>query len=228
MGTELLPWVFTSGWASGINAYAVVFIMGIMGRYFGVDAIPGALTRMDVMAVALVLTLLELFADKIPYVDSAWDAVHTVIRPAVAATVGYLLAGHEGSSLEAAFAAATGGFAALASHAVKAGIRAGVNTSPEPASNVVVSSAENVAVVAVMSLVADHPWLAASIAAFLLLVGIIVVMLVIRRFAGVKRRYDDWGRSKLGGAADYLSPTDPAPAERAPLRLDDDRRRPRD
>ena len=170
MGAELLPWVFTSGWASGINAYAVVLVMGLLGRFAGVDAIPGVLGRTDVLLAASVLFLLEMVADKIPYLDSAWDSVHTVVRPAVGATLGYLL-GHESSSLDAAFGAAAGGFSALASHGVKAGLRAAVNTSPEPVSNVAVSSAEDLTVAGVVSLAALHPWWAASIAATLLVVG---------------------------------------------------------
>lgn len=198
MGAELLPWVLTSGWASGINAYAVVLIMGIAGRWFGVDMVPHVLTRVDVMAVAAVLTALEVFADKIPYVDSTWDAVHTAIRPAVAATVAYLLAGHESTGLEAAFAAATGGFTALASHGVKAGIRAGINASPEPVSNVAMSSAEDVAVTAVMALVCDHPWVATGVAGVLFVVGVCVLVMLLRRVASLKRRYDDWGTNALG------------------------------
>ena len=197
MGTELLPWVFTSGWASGINAYAVVLIMGLAGRFFGVDAIPSVLTRWDVIILAAVLFALEMFADKIPYVDSLWDTVHTAIRPLVAATIGYLLAGHEGSSLDAAFAAATGGFAALASHGVKAALRAGINTSPEPVSNVAVSTAEDVAVTGVMAVAMNHPWWAAGVAGVLLLAGIVAVIWLFSRLKRLKDRYDEWGTNAL-------------------------------
>ncbi|MTB72891.1 DUF4126 family protein [Arsenicicoccus sp. MKL-02] len=193
MGTELLPMVFTSGWASGINAYAVVLVMGLAGRFFSIDLVPHVLTRTDVLVAAAVLFLLEMFADKIPYLDSVWDGVHTFVRPAVGATLGYLLAGHEGSGLEQAFAAATGGFSALASHGVKAGIRAGVNASPEPVSNVAISSAEDVAVIGVMTLATEHPWAAAAVAGVLLLAGIVAVVWLLRRIARLKRRYDDWG-----------------------------------
>jgi hypothetical protein len=192
MGAELLPWVFTSGWASGINAYAVVLVMGLLGRFAGVDAIPGVLGRTDVLLAASVLFLLEMVADKIPFLDSAWDSVHTVIRPAVGATVGYLL-GHESSSLDAAFGAAAGGFSALASHGVKAGLRAAVNTSPEPVSNVAVSSAEDLTVAGVVSLAALHPWWAASVAATLLVVGVTLVVFLLGRVRRFKRRYDAWG-----------------------------------
>ncbi len=192
MGAELLPWVFTSGWASGINAYAVVLIMGIAERFFHVSGIPDALARPEVMIGAAVLFLVEMVADKIPYLDSAWDSVHTVIRPAVGATLGYLF-GHESSSLDAAFMAATGGFSALASHLVKAGARAAVNTSPEPASNIIVSSTEDVLVASVVSLAFLSPWLAAGIAALLLVAGALLVLFLLKRIRRFRSRYDAWG-----------------------------------
>jgi hypothetical protein len=190
--TELLPWVFTAGWASGINAYLVVLILGIAQRFLDVSQVPAVLGRTDVMVVAAVLFVLEMFADKIPYLDSVWDTVHTAIRPLVGATLGYLI-GHEFSSLDAAFSAATGGFSALASHLVKAGTRAAVNTSPEPVSNVVVSSAEDVTVAGVVSLAFLNPWLAAAIAAVILVAGAFLLVFVLRKLRRMRRRYDAWG-----------------------------------
>jgi hypothetical protein len=192
VGTELLPWVFTTGWASGINAYLVVLILGIAQRFFEVSQVPAVLGRTDVMVVAAVLFVLEMFADKIPYLDSVWDTIHTAIRPMVGATLGYLI-GHESSSLVAAFSAATGGFSALAAHLVKAGTRAAVNTSPEPVSNVLVSSAEDVTVAGVVSLAFLNPWLAAAIAAVILIAGAFLLMVVLRRLRRLRRRYDEWG-----------------------------------
>ena len=195
MGAELLPWVFTSGWASGINAYAVVLVMGLLGRFGDVEAIPQALTRTDVLVGAAVLFLVEMVADKIPYLDSTWDAIHTVVRPAEGATLGYLL-GHESSSLDAAVSAAAGGFSALASHAVKAGLRVAVNSSPEPASNVAVSTAEDVTVAAVVTLAAFHPWAAASVAAVLLVIGVVLVVFLLGRIRRFRRRYDRAGDTR--------------------------------
>ncbi|MEP6630546.1 MAG: DUF4126 domain-containing protein [Lapillicoccus sp.] len=195
VGTELLPWVFTTGWASGINAYLVVLILGIAQKVFHVSGVPDALGRTDVLVAAAVLFLLEMFADKIPYVDSFWDTAHTVIRPAVGATLGYLI-GHESSSLEAAFGAATGGFSALAAHLVKAGTRAAVNTSPEPASNIIVSTGEDLTVAGVVSLAFLNPWVAASIAALILVAGALLVVFLLRRLRrlrALRQRYDDWG-----------------------------------
>jgi hypothetical protein len=187
---DLVPWVFTSGWASGVNAYAVVFVMGLLGRYAGVDAVPLALQRTDILVAAAVLFALEFVADKIPWLDSAWDAVHTAIRPTLGAAIGLLLAG-DASSVGQALAAAAGGLSALASHAVKAGIRAAVNTSPEPASNIAVSVAEDVTVAGLITLAVAAPWVAAGIAATLLLAGVVVVVAVasrIRRYRGRRRR----------------------------------------
>ncbi len=198
MGAEVLPWVFTSGWASGINAYAVVLIMGLAERIFHVTGIPDALARTDVLIGAGVLFLIEMVADKIPYLDSTWDSIHTVVRPAVGATLGYLF-GHENSDLNAAFMAATGGFAALASHLIKAGTRAAVNTSPEPASNIVVSTAEDVTVAAVMTTAFANPWVAAVIAGVLLVVGAIVVVFLLKRVRRFKARYDAWGERLVNG-----------------------------
>ena len=99
MGPELLPMVFTSGWASGVNAYAVVLVLGLFGRFGGVDSVPPALQRTDVLVVALLLFAVELVADKVPYLDSAWDAAHTFVRPVVGAALGLLIAG-DASSLQ--------------------------------------------------------------------------------------------------------------------------------
>src|SRR5262249_53977104 len=114
---SVVPWVFTSGWASGINGYMGGLLMGCLGRFLGADGVPAGLQRTDVLVAAAVLTALDVVADKIPYVDSAWDVVHTVIRPAIGGTVAALVAGHAGA-LDQTFAAAAGGVTALASHLV--------------------------------------------------------------------------------------------------------------
>ncbi len=145
MGAELIPMAFTTGWGSGINAYAVVLVLGLADKLFHLGQVPDALARTDVLIGAGILFAIEMLADKIPYLDSVWDSVHTVVRPAVGATIGYLI-GHETAGLDAAVGAATGGVTALISHGIKAGLRAAVNTSPEPASNIVVSTTEDVTV----------------------------------------------------------------------------------
>jgi hypothetical protein len=185
---EVLAWAFSTGWASGISGYSVVLILGIAGRVFGVEGVPPGLERTDVLLAAAVLFVVDLIADKIPYVDSIWDAVHTVIRPAIGATLAALIAGQSGSLGQIA-AATTGGLTALASHAVKAGIRAAVNTSPEPASNIAVSAAEDVTVAGVVSLSLLHPIAAAVIAAVLLVCGATLVVLLLRRIRRFRERW---------------------------------------
>lgn len=168
---ELLPWIFTTGWASGLNPYLVVVALSLADRYAHLAVIPDALGRTDVLVVTAALCVLDMVADKIPYIDSTWDAIHTVIRPAIGTGLALMVAG-DASTMEQAVLAATGGITALASHLVKAGIRAGVNTSPEPVSNVAVSTSEDVAVAGVIAILAANPFLAAAIAGGFLLVGL--------------------------------------------------------
>jgi hypothetical protein len=184
---SVLPLVFTSGWASGINAYAVVLLLGIFGATGLTDDVPDSLQRPDVLIVAGVLFLCEAVADKIPYVDSAWDAVHTVIRPVSGAVVGALLAGQSGSLSDLA-AGAIGGSTALASHTVKAGTRMAINTSPEPASNFVMSTAEDLGVASLVTFAMFHPEAAAIIAAVLLFLGLLMLFFLIRRIRRFLRR----------------------------------------
>lgn len=181
---SVLPLVFTSGWASGINAYAVVLLLGVFGRTGLTDDVPASLQRTDVLIVAAVLFLCEAVADKIPYVDSIWDTVHTVIRPVAGAVIGALLAGQSGS-LSDITAGAVGGTTALASHFVKAGTRMAINTSPEPFTNVGMSIAEDLGVAGLVTFAMFHPLAAAVIAGSLLVVGLAILFFLwsrIRRF----------------------------------------------
>ncbi|WP_435218945.1 DUF4126 domain-containing protein [Streptomyces sp. bgisy034] len=197
---SVLPLVFTSGWASGINAYAVVLLLGIFGATGLSDEVPEALQRPDVLTAAGVLFLIEAVADKIPYVDTAWDSVHTVIRPVSGAVVAALLAGQSGSVPELA-AGAVGGSTALVSHLVKAGTRMAVNSSPEPFSNVVVSLAEDLGVAAIITFAIFHPVAAAGVAGALLLAGLFLLCFLvsrIRRF--LRRRAERRAEKRLGQA----------------------------
>ncbi|MDX3450387.1 DUF4126 domain-containing protein [Streptomyces sp. ME02-8801-2C] len=184
---SVLPLVFTSGWASGINAYAVVLLLGVFGATGLSDEVPESLQRPEVLVAAGVLFLCEAVADKIPYVDTAWDAVHTVIRPVSGAVVGALLAGQSGSLSDLA-AGAIGGSTALASHVVKAGTRMAVNTSPEPFSNVIVSVAEDLGVAGIVTVAMFHPQAAAIIAGALLLTGLVVLYFLVSRIRRFLRR----------------------------------------
>jgi hypothetical protein len=176
---NLLPLVLTSGWASGVNAYAVIAVMGLLGRIGGLDQVPAAVQQPAVIAVAAAMFAVEFVADKVPYVDSLWDGGSTLVRPTVGAVLGYLIAG-DSTTVNASAYAIAGGGSALASHLVKAGLRLAVNASPEPFTNIAVSSAEDVTVVAVVSLALYHPWLALGIASLLFLTGAVLVVVLFR------------------------------------------------
>ncbi|MFJ8502742.1 DUF4126 domain-containing protein [Streptomyces avermitilis] len=184
---SVLPLVFTSGWASGINAYAVVLLLGVFGATGLSDDVPEALQRPEILITAGVLFLCEAVADKIPYVDSAWDSVHTVIRPAAGAWVGALLAGQSGS-LSGLAAGALGGSTALASHTVKAGTRMAINASPEPFSNVIMSVAEDLGVGGIVTFAMFQPKAAAVIAGVLLLLGLLTLYFLVSRIRRFLRR----------------------------------------
>lgn len=184
---SLLPLIFTAGWASGINAYAVVLLFGLFGLTGVSDEVPEGLQRTDVLVAAAVLFLIELVADRVPYLDSFWDAIHTVIRPAAGAVVAALIAGSD-DSLPQLAAAAVGGTTALISHLVKAGLRMAVNTSPEPASNIVTSAVEDLSVAGVITLAVFFPVLAAIIAGALLLIGVTLIVLLAGRIRRYRRR----------------------------------------
>ncbi len=195
---SILPLVFTSGWASGVNAYAVVLLLGVFGATGISDEVPASLQRTDVMVVAGILFLIEAVSDKIPYVDSLWDSVHTVVRPVAGAVVGALLAGQSGSLPELA-AGAVGGSTALLSHLVKAGTRMAVNTSPEPFSNIVLSTAEDLGVAGIVGFAMFHPVAAASIAGALLLAGLVLLVLLASRIRRFRRRARRREEKRLGG-----------------------------
>ena len=192
---ELLPLAFTSGWTSGVNAYATVLILGALGRFAGIEAVPAGLQRTDVLIVAGVLMVIEFFADKIPYVDSIWDTVSTIVRPLAGAVIGALLAGNSGDLITVTLAS-VGGLTALVSHLVKASLRLAINTSPEPASNIGASLAGDVSVAGLTTLAVLHPLAAAVIAAVLLVIGLVVAVLVLSRIRRGWRAFRAWLRRR--------------------------------
>jgi hypothetical protein len=185
---DLVPMVFSSGWASGVNAYLVVLVLGLADRIGGFATIPDTLARTDVLAAAALLYAVEFVMDKIPYLDSTWDTVSTITRPAIGTAIALLVSGDAGSVQQAAYGALGGG-TALASHLVKAGGRLAINASPEPVSNIVASLGEDVVVVGVVLLAIDHPRIALVVSAVLLVVGGYVVHHLLRL---VRRGWRRW------------------------------------
>ena len=199
---ETLPLVFSSGWASGVNAYLVVLVLGIADRASGVAEIPDVLGRWEVLAAAAFMYSMEFVADKIPYVDSTWDVVSTAIRPTAGAVIGVLLAGEAGS-LNEAVAGVVGGTSALASHLVKAGGRLAINSSPEPVTNITASVAEDIAVLTVVWFAIEHPYIAASIAGVLLVAGLAMLYLVAKL---IRRGWRRWKRRDREGRPPVAPP----------------------
>jgi hypothetical protein len=180
------------GWASGLRLYAVVFLTGAAG-YLGWIALPSGLQILQhplVLAASLVFFVVEFVADKIPGVDTLWDAVHTVIRiPAGAALAAGVFGGD--SATWALVAALMGGTLAATAHTAKATTRAAANTSPEPFSNVALSLLGDAAVPALLWLAWEHPlwfWPVLGVAVVIALVMIVVLFRFLRglwrRFAG--------------------------------------------
>jgi hypothetical protein len=188
---ESLALVFSSGWASGVNSYLVLLVLGLAERFGTFGQVPDVLGRWEVLVAAGLLFVMEFVADKIPYIDSTWDAISTAIRPTVGAVVGVLLAG-EANSLNDAVAGVVGGTSALAAHSVKAGSRLAINASPEPVTNILASLAEDSAVFVVMLFALHHPYIAASLAATLLVIGLVVLYFAIKL---IRRGWRRWKRT---------------------------------
>jgi hypothetical protein len=192
---ELIALASTASLLAGWRLYLVTFAVGIAMK-FGWLALPEQLRALDVLAnnwilgIALIGTIAEFFADKVPWVDSAWDAVHSVIRPIGGALLSMAIidganpAWQVGSLL-------LGGGAAFLAHAGKAGARTLINASPEPFSNIAVSTGEDVATAGLIGLAIANPVAAALIALLLVLLSLwlaIAARRALRRLLEPKRR----------------------------------------
>jgi hypothetical protein len=189
---QLLALAAALGWASGIRLYAVVLLTGLAG-YFGWIDLPQGLKVLQhpgVLAASGFMCFVEFFADKIPYVDTVWDTIHTVIRiPAGAA----LAAGALGADNQAMgwIAAILGGSLAATSHITKLTTRAAVNTSPEPFSNIGVSLFEDGFIVFMLWLSATHPFLFAIALLVSIACAILLLAILFKFLRVVARRITD-------------------------------------
>ena len=180
-----------SAWLSGFNLYATVLTLGLLKRFHLVN-LPGELDFVSqgwVIAVAAVLYLVEFLADKIPVVDSAWDAIHTFIRvPAGAVIAASAFADFDPAVRAAALLA--GGTLALGAHGTKASVRLTANASPEPVSNMFLSVVEDVFTVGLAVLAAFHPLV---ILAIVLLFLVMLAWLAPRVFRAIRRMMGRFG-----------------------------------
>lgn len=183
--TDTIALAMGSAWASGLNLYATLFILGWMG-YSGHMALPPGMEVLSdpmVMAAAGFMYMVEFFADKTPGVDTGWDALHTFIRIPAGAMLAATALGDISPAAEMAGYIIGGGLAA-STHITKAGSRVLINTSPEPVSNWGASIGEDLAVLAGLWAALNHPWLFFSgLAVFLILLA----WLLPKLWRGIKR-----------------------------------------
>lgn len=204
--SALIAMTLGVGWASGINLYAAVFALGMAGSTGYVD-LPASLDIIQspwVIGAAGFMYLVEFFADKIPGVDSGWDAMHTFIRIPAGALLASGMLGEQGMALQLA-AGLAGGTMAAGSHATKAGTRALINTSPEPVTNWTASITEDVAVFGGIWLMFNHPWMFLCLLVVFVLVAIWLLPRIWRALKVMFRKI----RSFFGGSAteeDMLKP----------------------
>jgi hypothetical protein len=182
-----------ASWVSGINLYASVATLGLLGRFADLQ-LPGelqVLTSWWVIGVAIVLYVIEFVADKIPYVDSTWDVIHTFIRVPAGAVLAASAFGDFDRGIQV-IALLLGGGLALSSHGTKAATRAMLNASPEPVSNVVASVVEDI--VAVLSIIASAflPVLLFVIVGAGLVISFLVFRRILRFFRQVANSIRGW------------------------------------
>lgn len=173
---DTLGFALGTSFASGLNIYATVAAAGLFQR-FGLVQLPDNLQVLAspfVMGVAITLFLIEFIADKIPYIDSVWDAVHTFIRPPAAALIAYSAFGQVPEEWKLSAALLAGGVA-LTSHGAKATARAAANTSPEPISNWTLSFLEDGLAVFLAWMASAHPIATAAIVVVLVILAVFLI-----------------------------------------------------
>ena len=180
---QTMPFAF----ASGLNLYATIAVLGLIQR-FQLVALPPQFEPFGhpvVIGVAVALYLVEFVADKIPWVDSVWDMAHTIVRPVGGALVAITALGSPSPGMDV-LAGALGATVALTSHLTKAGTRAAANASPEPFSNWILSFLEDLIAIGLVYFATEHPVIALGITLLLLTLilafGTVLVRFVRRRF----------------------------------------------
>lgn len=210
MGTlEALSLAMGTAWTSGINLYATVAALGIANRMEMIQLPQNleALSHPGVIAIACVMYLIEFFADKVPYVDSGWDALHTFIRVPAGAILAAQSLGDMNPALEL-MALLAGGSVALVAHGTKATARLAINASPEPFSNWFASVGEDVTVFGSIWLMFNHP----IIMLVLILTFLALVVWLMPKIYRLAKRGFQALRDKMRG----IKPDQPAPPGSTP------------
>ena len=186
---ETLGFALGTSFASGLNLYLTVAAAGLFQR-FGIIQLPDSLQVLAnpiVLGVAITMFVIEFIADKIPYVDTAWDAVHTFIRPPAAALIAYSAFGHVPEEWKVGASLLDGGVA-LTSHGAKATSRAAANTSPEPLSNWTLSVVEDGLAVFLTWMAATYPAITALIVVVLVILAVLVIWKLYGYFKVIRNR----------------------------------------
>jgi len=175
---QTLGFLLGTSFASGLNLYATVVALGLLHRFEVLQLPPSleVLAHPAVLAAGIALYVIEFFADKIPYVDTTWDIIHTFIRPPAAALLAYSAVGDVPEAWSLAAGLLAGGIA-LTSHGTKASTRAAANASPEPLSNSVLSLGEDGLALGLTWLAGTHP---------LITIGVVIVLLALSTYLLIK------------------------------------------
>lgn len=215
--TQTIALTMGVAWASGINLYAAILMLGYLGTTGSLDLPPDLqiLGSPMVMLAAGLMFVIEFFTDKVPGVDSGWDAISTFIRIPAGAVLAAGAVGEVGTAAQLA-AGIAGGALATGSHVTKAGTRVLINTSPEPITNWFASVGEDVAVIAGLWTALYHPVL---FIVLLVLFILLMIWLLPRLWRGIKKVFGYIGRlfggSKPAGApAATAAPEPPEPPQK--------------
>lgn len=195
---HILGLAFGAAWTSGINLYATVAALGLL-QHYGLAQLPGGLHVLNnwiIIGVALFLYAVEFVADKIPYVDTVWDAVHTFIRVPAGAVIAFSATANLDPTVQV-LALLLGGGLALSTHGTKATVRAAANTSPEPVSNWTLSIIEDIVAIGATVLMVINPVIILIVIAVFLLLLAWILPKVVRRL----RRMIASARAFFGGRA---------------------------
>jgi hypothetical protein len=185
---ELFAFLAAIGFAAGLNVYATVAVLGLLG-HFGHLPLPASLHLLEnwvVIGASVALFFVEFFADKVPAFDLVWNALHTFVRIPVAALIAYE-ATKPLSPEQQLFATLLGAVVALAAHGGKTAVRAAVTPSPEPLSNVTLSLGEDVLAVALVWFATRHPYLAGALVGLFVVIIVVLIRWVVRALRALFR-----------------------------------------
>jgi len=187
-GSEIVALLVAISFAAGLNVYATVATLGLLG-HFGLVSLPTDLHRLDswwIIGASAVLFGIEFFADKVPAFDLIWNALHTFIRVPIAAFLAYAATSHL-SPEKQLLATLAGGLIAFAAHGAKTSVRAAVTASPEPLSNIGLSLGEDVVAISLTWFATRHPYWAAAIVLMLLVIIVVLIRWVVRALKALFR-----------------------------------------